>query len=440
MENLRLWEKYASEMMCSMIEQTIKQSDAFQRQMGENMEHLLTTWPLPTVSENHNGNSLNGHSQNGNHQDGGNQEKILEEQKPDVVETPAVEMEEPLPDTNESCKPEPVWTFRGYQLEGNNFTNAMVHFFRAETYRADIWRRRLDTTTNWAVITTGATLSLAWDPRVIILSTLLVTLFLFIEARRYRYYELWSYRVRLMETDFFAAMLVPPFRPAPDWAESLAENLLRPRFPISMWEAFGRRFRRNYVWIYTILWLAWLLSISLHPTTVTSWSEFMSRATIGTIPAWMVLLGGLLFNGALLLTGLLTRHLRDASGEVLPIDEEFSAPKQPNNNGTQRGWKIPGREAWFRPSNCRQQILAFVVTSKPKAIADSIHHEMNRGVTTLNGTGMYSDKAHAVLMCALTNTEVSRLKTLVSKADPSAFVMISNAQQVFGEGFVPLTE
>ncbi|MCB0168126.1 MAG: DUF2270 domain-containing protein, partial [Anaerolineae bacterium] len=110
----------------------------------------------------------------------------------------------------------------------------MVHFFRAEVYRADVWRRRLDTTTNWAVITTGATLSIAWDPQIIILSTLLVTLFLYIEARRYRHYELWSYRVRLMETDFFAAMLVPPFRPAADWAESLAENLLRPKFPISM--------------------------------------------------------------------------------------------------------------------------------------------------------------------------------------------------------------
>ena len=105
------------------------------------------------------------------------------------------------------------------------------------------------------MITTGAAISFAFsealgDHSVIILNTLLVTLFLYIEARRYRYYELWSYRVRLMETDFFAAMLVPPFRPASDWAESLAENLLHPSFPISMWEAFGRRFRRNYMWIY----------------------------------------------------------------------------------------------------------------------------------------------------------------------------------------------
>jgi uncharacterized membrane protein len=136
----------------------------------------------------------------------------------------------------------------------------MVHFFRAEISRANTWRERLDATTNWAVIATGAVISFAFSTdtigshSVIILNTLLITLFLFIEARRYRYYELWSYRVRLMETDFFAAMLVPPFGPSPDWAESLADTLLHPRYPISTLEAVGRRLRRNYLW-FTFCWV-----------------------------------------------------------------------------------------------------------------------------------------------------------------------------------------
>ncbi|MFN2243001.1 MAG: DUF2270 domain-containing protein, partial [Anaerolineae bacterium] len=158
----------------------------------------------------------------------------------------------------EGTPAEPVWSYRGYQLRPSDFTTAMVHLFRAEVTRANVWRQRLDTTTNWAVITTGAAISFAFsrtlaeDHRVIILNVLLVTLFLYIEARRDRYYELWSYRVRLMETDFFAKMLVPPFHPASDWAESLAENLLHPQFSISFAEALGRRFRRNYLWIYVI--------------------------------------------------------------------------------------------------------------------------------------------------------------------------------------------
>jgi len=56
---------------------------------------------------------------------------------------------------------EPVWTYRGYRLKTSEFVTAMVHFFRAEVQRANLWRQRLDTTTNWAVVATGATLSVA---------------------------------------------------------------------------------------------------------------------------------------------------------------------------------------------------------------------------------------------------------------------------------------
>ncbi len=123
----------------------------------------------------------------------------------------------------------------------------------------------------------------------IVLSTILLALFLYVEARRYRYYELWSYRVRLMETDFFAAMLVPPFHPDPDWAESLAENLLQPEFSVSIWEALGRRFRRNYMWIFLVLALAWAARVWLQPTVAGSWGEFVDRAAIGSVPGQVVI-------------------------------------------------------------------------------------------------------------------------------------------------------
>lgn len=45
---------------------------------------------------------------------------------------------------------EPVWTYRGYRLQPSEFNTAMVHMFRAEIARANTWRQRLDTTTNWA--------------------------------------------------------------------------------------------------------------------------------------------------------------------------------------------------------------------------------------------------------------------------------------------------
>ena len=85
-------------------------------------------------------------------------------------------------DNREARGSEPVWTYRGYRLKASEFNTAMVHFFRSQVQRADVWRRRLDATTNWAVITTGATISLAFtrglgSHSVILLDTLLVTLF-----------------------------------------------------------------------------------------------------------------------------------------------------------------------------------------------------------------------------------------------------------------------
>jgi uncharacterized membrane protein len=356
------------------------------------------------------------------------------EKTPDMFGSPP-----PEPAQNSPPEQEPVWTFRGYRLRPSEFTTAMVHFFRAEIQRANVWRQRLDTTTNWAVVTTGAAITIAFTQNahhgVILLNTLLVTLFLFIEARRYQYYELWSYRVRLMETDFYAPMLVPPFRPAPDWAESLAENLLHPHFSISGWEAFGRRYRRNYLWIYIVLAMSWIAKIWLLPESGASWSNFVRSAAIGELPGEIVLAFGLAFNGALLLAGLLTSTLHQATGEVLP---RFGS-ESPNINSMDGMEPSPnGNRAWFRLSRRRQQVLAMIISDKAQEVSESILKEMRRGVTALNGTGMYTGKSHSVLMIALTVTEVNHLKTLVSEADPNAFVIVSPAQEILGRGFVPL--
>ncbi len=334
---------------------------------------------------------------------------------------------------------EAVWTFRGYRMKAAEFNTAMVHFFRAEISRANAWRARLDATTNWAVVTTGLAISIAFNQGghhgVILLNTLLVTTFLYIEARRYRYYELWSYRVRLMETDFFAAMLVPPFHPAPDWAESLAENLLHPNFPVSMWEAFGRRLRRNYLWIYFIMGAAWTLKTWLMAPDITTLGQFLQSASIGNLPGWIVVSVGLALNGVLFLVALLTITLHQATGEVLPR-YGHDMPGLDASGDAHRS--VEGMRAWFRLSRRRQQYLALIITDRTQEVGAQILKEMGRGVTSLPGTGLYTGKAHSVLMCALTVTEVNHLKTLVRAADPQAFVIVTPAQEILGRGFAPL--
>jgi uncharacterized membrane protein len=352
-------------------------------------------------------------------------------------------------DGSETTRPaEPVWSFRGYQMRPAEFNTAMVHFYRGEIQRSNVWRTRLDNTTNWAVVAAGAAISFALsDPNhhygVIILDTLLVTLFLWIEARRYRYYELWSYRVRLMETDFFAAMLVPPFSPSGDWAESLAESLLHPDFPISMWEAFGRRFRRNYMWIFFILGVAWVLKGFLHPVPAASFAEFIGRSALGPVPGWMMLVAGLVYNGALFLIGFATAGLSQATGEVLPKWGEFPilsnlwrAMEVTETASETRGTA----RASQRPRRKRQQLLALIISSKPQEIADSVLKELKRGVTALHGKGMYARQERDVLMIAVTVTEMPQIKALVKAQDPNAFIIVAPAQEILGRGFQSLNE
>jgi len=342
------------------------------------------------------------------------------------------------PDDNEA---DVVWTFRGYRLRPSEFNTAMVHFFRAEIQRANVWRTRLDATTNWAVVATGASLTIAFSPSgfhgVILLNALLVTMFLFIEARRYRYYELWSYRVRLLETDFYAAMLVPPFQPAPDWAESLAEHLLHPQFPISMLEAIGRRLRRNYLYIYIVLGLAWIAKVAVIPTTIKSWDELTSRAAIGGISGASVSLVMLAFIVTLVVVGILTAGLHRATGEVLP---RFAAEGGVVVNTKASAASDTPTRPWFRLSRRRQQLLALIITDNAKSVSENILENMRRGVTAMPGTGMYTGASHSVLLCALTITEVNHLKKLVSDADPKAFVIVTPAQEVLGRGFIPLSQ
>ena len=335
---------------------------------------------------------------------------------------------------------EPVWTYRGYRLRTSEFVTAMVHFFRAEVQRANVWRQRLDTTTNWAVVATGATLSVAFSQPdihhgIIILNTLLVIWFLFIEARRYRYYELWSYRVRLMETDFYAAMLVPPFHPSPEWAESLAENLLSPRFPISIWEAFGRRLRRNYFWIFLILYASWVAKIWLFPQPAATLDEFIQRSAVGPISGEIMILLGFGLYGFLMVVALATINMTHATGEVLPRFGEDTLTSIFSPEG-----KLKGLHAFFAPAHRRKQLMALIITSKAEAVANRILSDLGRGITALTGKGMYTGEERSVLICALTVTEVHNLKHAVAKEDPNAFVVVSAAQEILGRGFNPLAE
>jgi uncharacterized membrane protein len=232
---------------------------------------------------------------------------------------------------------EPVWTFRGYAMRPSEFNTAMVHYYRAEIQRANTWRNRLDATTNWAIITASAVITFALSEEtrhhaIILFALVLLGVFWFIEARRYRFYELWSFRTRLMENDFFAAMLVPPFAPSPTWAETLADSLRHPQFTISMWEALGRRLRRNYFAIFCVMLGVWVFKLASQPAMPQTWEQFLARAHIGPLSGEVVFALVALAFIALSALAVGTLGLQQATGEVFPTYPRWLRRHSPHDS------------------------------------------------------------------------------------------------------------
>lgn len=174
---------------------------------------------------------------------------------------------------------------------------ALAHLYRGEVYRSTVWRTRLDTTTNWAVVTLGVALSITFaaptaSPLPLQLVGILILFFLMLEARRYRYFNVWRARCRWMEVHFFARMLEVGELPMDGWEKRMADDYCRPDYHVSMLVAMGRRVRRNYLWILAIQSAAYAGKLMVHPTPMRTTAEFIDRAQIGPVPGLLVLLVG----------------------------------------------------------------------------------------------------------------------------------------------------
>lgn len=178
---------------------------------------------------------------------------------------------------------------------------ALAHLYRGEVYRSTIWRTRLDTTTNWSVVTLGVALSITFaspgaSPVPLLLVGILIMLFLALETRRYRYFNVWRARSRWLEKHFFAPMLTNgDLRTETSWQQVLANDYLHPQYHVSFMVALARRVRRNYLWILLIQSLAYVGKLIVHPVPVSSFVGFVNRAAIGPVPGWFVLAGGCVY-------------------------------------------------------------------------------------------------------------------------------------------------
>src|SRR5258708_19693514 len=105
----------------------------------------------------------------------------------------------------------PPWP--GIPKTSSEYVTLIAHYYRAEMGRMSGWRDRIDRTTNWAITVAGAMLSVSLSTStahhgVLLFAMVLVLLFLVIEARRYRFFDVYRARARLLEPQFFAPLFL----------------------------------------------------------------------------------------------------------------------------------------------------------------------------------------------------------------------------------------
>lgn len=79
--------------------------------------------------------------------------------------------------------------------------------------------------------------------------------------------------------------------------------------------------------------------------------------------------------------------------------------------------------------------VAYIISDKPDEIARVILHDMDRSVTFLHGQGGWSGMEKKVILCAFKQRQIVTLKETVRQADPNAFMIVTSAHEVLGEGF-----
>ncbi len=199
-------------------------------------------------------------------------------------------------------------------------SSATAHLYRGEIHRMKFWRERLDRTTNWAVLIISAILTWAFSrpgvPHYILLiGGAALTVFLIIEARRYRGYDIWRSRVRKLQENVFAYGLDPSAgMPDPNWRQKLSEDYRNPAMKIGMREAVAHRLRRIYLPLFSVVLIAWVVRI-----TAFSAENWLMSASIGTVPGVVIVAAvGLLYTAAAV-TALRPRNWR-AKGELRAED------------------------------------------------------------------------------------------------------------------------
>ena len=215
-------------------------------------------------------------------------------------------------------------------LDTKDYYNVMAHFYRGEVGRIMLWRQRLDLTTNWAIAATTGIITYALSHAeinhlVFFFANIVCLFLLIIESRRYRYYDAFRARVRMLEAHFLKPVVLRQTQHDElCWREQLAGDLTLPSFKISRSEALYRRFGRNYLWLFLIIGGAWGVKVWAHCPGAQTLRGLLPAVQNGQpLPPWLFWTLGMLFLGSMiwLLVGALRLEVYTSETDIGQVHE-----------------------------------------------------------------------------------------------------------------------
>jgi uncharacterized membrane-anchored protein YitT (DUF2179 family) len=249
------------------------------------------------------------------------------------------------------------------------------------------------------------------------------------------------YEPMSMVTGGFAGIgiVIQQFLPVPLWVLTMVLNI--PLFVIAFYR-FGIRFIQKT--LFATVCFSFFLAVI--PTFPVENSDYLMAALIGGglngTGLALVFRQGASTGGTDLLAALLKPVLTTASSPaILAILDGTIVAAGMAVFGLRTG--LYSIVAVFITTQLMDRILdgfhfsklLFIISDKSHEISEEIMRKMSRGLTALNGTGMYSGKDKKILMCAVSKKESVQVTRLVKEMDDHAFIILSDAREVFGEGF-----
>lgn len=172
----------------------------------------------------------------------------------------------------------------------------LIHFYRAVVMHMDVWRQRMDATTNWAAATAAAMITFAFSTPtsphfVLLLALSFQGVFLLMESRRYQTFDLWRRKFRVLNRHLVGPALREDAELSPESCaalDDLAVQLGRLVPEISLAGAVGYRVRRNYGYLFVVTLVAWALRLDMVAEPEGGPGAMIAAAEIGGVSGVVV--------------------------------------------------------------------------------------------------------------------------------------------------------